>query len=206
MSGRRTAGTTRTRLLVVLGVLGIAVVVAAISLAAPPLGAPTLTATPPSPSASTSASFSFTGPSGRRSSADSTPPRSVRARAPRPISDSHSQRLSAFGSHQFRVHANLAQDQLRTYTSSIVVPSASIGSGPANPTNATSASFAVHVERGECDFECKLDAGSFAACTTPKRVRGSRAPGRTRSRCALSAHRDRAPERVRGLVPVDDRH
>jgi Bacterial Ig-like domain len=61
---RRTARTARTKLLAVLGVLAVAAIAVAISGAAPPLAAPTLTGTSPNPSGSTSASFSFTGPSG----------------------------------------------------------------------------------------------------------------------------------------------
>lgn len=45
-------------------------------------------------------------------------------------------------------------------------PSTTIDSKPANPTKATSASFAFHSVPPAASFECKLDTGSFVACSS----------------------------------------
>jgi hypothetical protein len=52
-------------------------------------------------------------------------------------------------------------------------PNTIIDSNPADPTNATSASFSFHAtdaspSSGGLTFECKLDGGTFASCTSPK--------------------------------------
>jgi hypothetical protein len=43
-------------------------------------------------------------------------------------------------------------------------PAATIDAKPPNPTKSTSASFAYHATPAADSFECRLDAGSFAAC------------------------------------------
>ncbi|MGA2284873.1 MAG: hypothetical protein ABSG55_01210 [Dehalococcoidia bacterium] len=48
------------------------------------------------------------------------------------------------------------------------VPTPSISSKPANPTNQTSASFTYTDSQSITRFECKLDAGAFAACGTTR--------------------------------------
>jgi hypothetical protein len=53
------------------------------------------------------------------------------------------------------------------WTIDTVAPETTIDSGPADPTRSTSASFAFSAEDG-ATFECKLDAGDWAACTSPK--------------------------------------
>ncbi len=57
------------------------------------------------------------------------------------------------------------------FTIDTTAPSVTITSGPADPTNSTSASLAFSSEPG-AGFECKLDAGSYAACTSPKDYTG----------------------------------
>ncbi len=47
-------------------------------------------------------------------------------------------------------------------------PQTAIGSGPPTETTATAASFAFSSSEAGSSFECKLDSGSWAACTTPK--------------------------------------
>jgi hypothetical protein len=51
-------------------------------------------------------------------------------------------------------------------------PDTTIGSGPSNPTTATTASFAFSSSEAGSTFECKLDAGSYGSCTTPKGYTG----------------------------------
>ncbi len=46
-------------------------------------------------------------------------------------------------------------------------PSVTISSHPANPSNDTSPSFTFSATEG-ASFQCKLDSGSFVACTSPK--------------------------------------
>jgi hypothetical protein len=51
-------------------------------------------------------------------------------------------------------------------------PQTSITSGPAATTTSTSASFAFNSSEGGSSFECKLDGGSWAACTAPEAYTG----------------------------------
>jgi hypothetical protein len=47
-------------------------------------------------------------------------------------------------------------------------PDTSISSGPSGTTSSTSASFSFSSTESGSSFECKLDSGSFAGCTSPK--------------------------------------
>jgi hypothetical protein len=47
-------------------------------------------------------------------------------------------------------------------------PDTTITSAPANPSTSTSASFAFTATESGSTFACKLDAGAYAACTSPK--------------------------------------
>ncbi|MGZ6793084.1 MAG: hypothetical protein ACXVFV_09030, partial [Mycobacteriales bacterium] len=47
-------------------------------------------------------------------------------------------------------------------------PDTSITSAPADPSTSTSASFAFTATESGSTFECRLDAGAYAACTSPK--------------------------------------
>ena len=52
--------------------------------------------------------------------------------------------------------------------SDTTAPDTSITSAPADPSTSTSASFAFTATESGSAFECKLDAGAYAACTSPK--------------------------------------
>jgi len=77
------------------------------------------------------------------------------------------------GSHTFDVRArdaagNTGAAATRTWTVDTVAPGApSISSGPSGPTSSTSASLAFSGETG-ASFECRIDGGAWAACTSPK--------------------------------------
>jgi hypothetical protein len=51
-------------------------------------------------------------------------------------------------------------------------PDTTITSGPGDPTTSTSASLAFTSSESGSTFECKLDAGPYAACTSPKSYSG----------------------------------
>jgi hypothetical protein len=54
----------------------------------------------------------------------------------------------------------------------ITPPNTTIGSGPLGVTAATSASFSFSSTESGSSFECKLDSGTFAACSSPKAYSG----------------------------------
>jgi hypothetical protein len=51
-------------------------------------------------------------------------------------------------------------------------PSTTISSGPSGSTTSTNATFAFASNEAGSTFECKLDSGSFASCTSPKTYNG----------------------------------
>ena len=51
-------------------------------------------------------------------------------------------------------------------------PTTTIGSGPSGSTTSTSASFAFSANDPDAEFECKLDSGAWASCTSPKAYSG----------------------------------
>jgi hypothetical protein len=81
------------------------------------------------------------------------------------------------GSHSFSVRATDAAGNVdatpatRTWTIDLTAPDTTITSGPANPTSATSATFDFASEPG-ATFQCQLDGGGYAACTSPKSYSG----------------------------------
>ncbi len=136
--------------------------------------APTLTATPGNPSANQSPTFSFTSSytsfeckldSG--SFAACTSPTALSG-----LSD---------GSHTFTVHAKDADgsattDQAYTWTINRAAPT--ITGKPAATSANTNPTF-TFTDTGYTSFECKLDATSFASCTTPKGYSGLAAGSHT---------------------------
>src|SRR5207248_1492148 len=78
----------------------------------------------------------------------------------------------AAGSHTFQVKAtdlagNTGAAVSASWTVDTTAPTASITSSPANPTSATSASFVFSASETGSTFQCALDGGAFAGCTSP---------------------------------------
>ena len=59
-----------------------------------------------------------------------------------------------------------------TYVEDSTPPNTTIDSGPSGLTNNASPSFSFSSSQAGSSFECKLDTGSFAACTSPKSYSG----------------------------------
>jgi hypothetical protein len=78
------------------------------------------------------------------------------------------------GSHTFKVKArdiagNESGEASFTWTIDLTPPSVpTIDSGPASPTNVTSASFSFSDTGGGVTFLCQLDEGGFTTCTSAK--------------------------------------
>lgn len=54
----------------------------------------------------------------------------------------------------------------------VTPPVTTIVSGPSNPSGSASASFTFNSDQSGSTFECKLDSGSWGACTSPKSYTG----------------------------------
>jgi hypothetical protein len=81
------------------------------------------------------------------------------------------------GNHTFQVRATDAAGNLDaspatfSWTIDATAPTASVDSGPASPTTATSASFTFSADEPST-FECKIDGGAFVSCSSPKAYAG----------------------------------
>ena len=77
------------------------------------------------------------------------------------------------GSHTFHVRARDAAGNpdptpaSRTFTVDTTPPDTTIDSGPAGTTNDPTPTFGFSSEAG-ASFQCKVDSGSYAACSSPK--------------------------------------
>ena len=82
------------------------------------------------------------------------------------------------GSHSFRVRATDAASNTDPSPAShnwridLTPPDTVVNSGPSNPTNAVTASFAFTATEAGSTFECALDSGSWGSCTSPKSYSG----------------------------------
>lgn len=78
----------------------------------------------------------------------------------------------ADGDYTFRVRATDAAAHQTTQTRSFAVdtaaPTATIGSGPAGPSNDPNPAFGFGADESGVTFECRRDAESFAPCSSPK--------------------------------------
>ena len=84
----------------------------------------------------------------------------------------------ADGAHTFSVRATDATGSLdaspstRTWTIDTAAPDTSVTSGPSGTVKSTSASFGFSASATGSTFECRLDAGAWGACTSPKAYSG----------------------------------
>jgi hypothetical protein len=86
--------------------------------------------------------------------------------------------LVAEGSHTYTAKAGdaagntSAASNARTVTVDTTAPETTIDSGPSGTIASTSATFTFSASEGGSTFECKLDGGAFAACTSPQSYNG----------------------------------
>ena len=66
---------------------------------------------------------------------------------------------------------NIGKSSANTFTVATVAPVATISSGPPDPSNQTTATFNFSADK-PASFQCKLDGGAFAACSSPKTYSG----------------------------------
>jgi large repetitive protein len=143
----------------------------------PPV-APVITVSPPNPSNSTAPSFSFTGEPGATFACSLDGAAFASCTSPKAYTG-----LSA-GSHTFQVRqtdtaGNTSPNRTFTWTIDTTAPAAPTLTGtPSNPSNSTAPSFSFTGEVG-ATFQCQLDGGAFAACTSPKGYTGLAAGSHT---------------------------
>ncbi|MEZ5100164.1 MAG: Ig-like domain-containing protein [Thermoleophilia bacterium] len=117
----------------------------------------------------------------------------------------------ADGPHTFTVRATDAAGNVdatpatRGFTVDTSVPTTSIDAGPSDPTNDDTPTLAFSSNEGAATFECRLDAGAFAACTSPVTISPALAEGSHTFRVrALDAtgNVDQTPEALTFVVDV----
>ena len=161
----------------------------------------TLTAYPLNPSTSTVAVFAFVGTdtgsgvAGFQCSLDTAA--FVGCTSPQSYSN------LADGSHTFQVRAVDALGQCRPHPGFLCLgrstpapPDTTIDSTPSNPSSSSSATFAFSGSdsgTGVASFECSLDNGAFAACTSPQSYSSLADGSHTFQVRALDARRQRRP-------------
>jgi hypothetical protein len=131
----------------------------------------TITSGPADPTSASSASFGFTSEAGATFQCQLDGGSWTACSSPQSYSG------LAEGAHSFQVRATDTAGNVdptpatRTWTIDLTAPETTITSGPADPTSATSASFGFTSEPG-ATFQCQLDGGAWAACTSPKSYSG----------------------------------
>jgi len=141
----------------------------------------TILTNPTNPSTSSSASFTFNGSDTGGSGVASFECKLDAGSFAACTSPQNYTSLSQ-GSHTFEVRAKDGAGNVDatpasyTWTVDAIAPDTQILTNPTNPTTSTSASFTFSGTDSfggpSVTFECKLDAGSFAACTSPQNYTG----------------------------------
>ena len=133
----------------------------------------TITSYPPNPSNSTSATFEFTC-----DEENCTFQCKLDAGSWEGCSSPKIYTGLSEGSHTFYVRAIDSAGNIdpepASYTWAIdtTPPDTTITSNPPNPSNSTAATFRFICDEGSCSFECKLDSGAYALCSSPKTYSG----------------------------------
>ncbi|HVF77924.1 MAG TPA: hypothetical protein VNA28_06480 [Solirubrobacteraceae bacterium] len=128
----------------------------------------TLTSGPSGAVTTGSASFAFTSEAGASFECR------LDAGAFAPCTSPANYSLLADGSHTFEVRAKDGPGNVdltpasRTWTVDTAAPDTTITTGPSGTVASGSASFAFTSSDAGASFECRLDDGAFAACTSPK--------------------------------------
>jgi large repetitive protein len=162
----RTAKSAKVATLVAL--LGVLVAGGSAAAKNDPVPAPTITSSPPARTNATTASFSFTD-----SKAGVTFQCSLDNGAFASCTSPKAYSSLGQGSHTFRVRAVSGSSTSSATEYSWVVdttppPAPSITSSPGNPSEAGTQSFSFSDAESGVTFQCALDGGAFAACTSPK--------------------------------------
>ncbi len=131
----------------------------------------TITSQPPASTTSTSATFQFVS-----NESGSTFECNLDNAGFTPCVSPANYSVLALGQHTLSVRATDTTNQTDatpataswTIEAAPTPPDTTITSGPSNPTTSTSASFAFSSSKSGSTFQCKLDSGSYAACTSPK--------------------------------------
>ena len=140
----------------------------------------TITSAPSNPSNVTGPSFSFSS-----SEAGSTFQCSLDGAAFGACTSPRSYSGLAAGSHTFEVRATDPAGNTdptpasHTWTIDVAAAETTITSGPANPTNSTSASFSFTSSEPGSTFQCSLDGAAFGACTSAQSYSGLAAGSHT---------------------------
>ncbi len=133
----------------------------------------TITAGPPNPSNQVSPTFTFTS-----NKSPSTFQCQLDTSAFAPCTSPLTLGATPEGSHTFKVRATDSLNHTGGPTAfswtidTTPPPAPAIGSGPANPTNLTSASFVFSDSESGLSFQCKRDGGAFSTCASPASYSG----------------------------------
>ena len=132
----------------------------------------TITGKPANPSNTSAPSFAFTA-----SESGSTFLCRIDAQAFSACDSPKSYASLGQGAHTFGVKAtdragNAGAEATYTWTVDTVDPTTSITGQPANPINASSATFAFTANESGSSFACRLDGAAFGPCASPKSYTG----------------------------------
>ena len=130
----------------------------------------TITAKPASPTNDSSPSFTFSAGEAAQFQCR------LDGAAFAPCSSPKSYTSLGDGSHAFDVRAtdaagNTGPDAHHVWTIDTIAPAVTITGAPSSPTNGNSPSFAFTAD-GPATFRCKLNAGAFETCSSPKAYSG----------------------------------
>jgi len=133
---------------------------------------------PSDPSNNASPSFGFSGTDNVTSAANLTFECKLDAGTYASCTSPKSLSSLSDGSHTFSVRAKDAAGNVDqspdsyTWTVDTTAPNTTIDSNPNALTNSTSASFTFSSNETGSTFQCKLDSGSYANCTSPENLTG----------------------------------